>query len=231
MGDFYVDIFATKGLEYGLVIIFLLSFVLFWRLLNRPGKSVGGPALAQGQGQPSVEWFALADDRYYHQGHGWVRPENEAEAIVGIDDFAQRLLGQADEILVPTLGTHLEQGARGWRLRFGSRIIDLLAPVEGEIVEVNEKVLRSPRLLNDDPYGEGWIARVRSSKLGANLKNLLKGNLAGWWMQDTVRSLRETVSTGPVPVLQDGGVPVSGLAKAISSDHWEEIAEKFLLVS
>ena len=231
MSDFYVDIFATKGLEYVLVIVFLTSLVLFWRLLNRPGRAVRGSAPAGAQGQPTVEWFALADDRYYHQGHSWVRPDGETMALVGVDDFAQRLLGLADEILVPGPGTQVKQGEKAWKLRFGTRYLDLLSPVEGEIVEVNEKVLRSPHLLNEDPYGEGWVARVRSSRLGANLKNLMKGRLAGWWMQEAVRSLREVMSTNPTPVLQDGGVPVSGLAKAISADHWEEIAQEFLLVS
>lgn len=231
MGDFYVDIFATKGLEYLLVIVFLTSLLLFWRFLNRPGPSARRSAQAVAHGQPSVEWFTMADDRYYHRGHSWVRPERESMAFVGLDDFAQRLLGEADEVLVPEPGAHLEQGGTGWKLRFGDRLISLLSPVEGEIVEVNQKVLQSPRLLNEDPYESGWVVKVRSARLPANLKNLLTGRLAGWWMQETVRSLRETMSAGPVPVLQDGGVPVSGIARAISADEWEDIAKEFLLIS
>ena len=117
MGDFYVDIFATKGLEYLLVIVFLASLVLFWRMLNRPGKGVRLASTGEPSLQPTLEWFALADDRYYHQGHSWVRPDDGDVVRIGIDDFAQRLLGPADEVLAPREGARLEQGESGWRLR------------------------------------------------------------------------------------------------------------------
>ena len=230
MDNFYVDIFSTKGLEYGLVIVFLISLVLFWRFLQKPATSRVSVPLATAT-IPRVEWFALAKGLYYHQGHSWARREGEALVRIGIDDFAQRLLGKPDAVDLPAVGTTLEQGARGWMFRFGSRAIDLLSPVGGTVVAVNEEVLSAPGLINDDPYGKGWILKVQTPGLPANLRNLLRGHLASSWMEETVSLLRQRMSPEGVPVLQDGGVPIVGFARNVSPDHWDELAREFLLTS
>jgi glycine cleavage system H lipoate-binding protein len=231
MDNVYVDIFTTKGLEYLLVIGFLVSLVVFWRILNRPAGLRSMPVVFGGSGSTQVDWFTLADDAFYHQGHTWARLESGDVVEVGMDDFAQRLLGKAEAFDLPAPGARVEQGEKGWRLQVGSRWLDVLSPVGGEVIAVNEGVLRSPGIMNNDPYRQGWLLKVRSSKLRANLKNLFRGRLARSWMEETVRSLRETISTHPVPVMQDGGMPVTGFARSISPDHWDELAREFLLTS
>ncbi len=230
MDNFYVDIFSTKGLEYGLVIVFLISLVIFWRILQKPAPS-RVPGSAGAATIPRVEWFAMANGLYYHQGHSWARPEGEDLVSIGIDDFAQRLLGKADAVRLPAVGASVGQGERGWMFRFGTRAIDLLSPVGGTVVEVNTELLSSPGIINDDPYGKGWILKVRNPKLPANLKNLLRGGLASSWMEQTVSQLRQRIAPDGVPVLQDGGVPVAGFARNVSPDHWDELAREFLLTS
>ncbi|MGB6122877.1 MAG: glycine cleavage system protein H [Bacteroidota bacterium] len=231
MENIYVDIFTTKGLEYVLVIAFLLSLVLFWRILNKPAGIWGiSPAIGN-SGSVRVDWFAMAEDAFYHQGHSWARPGEGDVVEVGMDDFSQRLLGKPEAFDLPSVGSSVDQGEMGWKLRVGTHWFDVLSPVGGEVVEVNEKVLRTPGVVNDDPYRRGWILKVRSPKLRTNLTNLLTGGLARSWMEETVRSLREMISSHPVPVMQDGGVPLTGFAKSISPDHWEDVAREFLRTS
>jgi len=228
MDNIYVDLFATKGLEYLLVIVFLVSLVIFWRILQRPARSRALES-STGLATPKVEWFALADGLYYHQGHSWARPEEENVVLVGIDDFAQHLLGRADRVDLPAVGARIDQGESAWKFRYQSRSIDLVSPVSGRVLDVNREVLRSPAIINDDPYGKGWILKVHVPKLRTNLRNLLHGHLARSWMEETVRSLRRLMSPASLPALQDGGVPISGFARTLSPDHWEEIARGFLL--
>jgi glycine cleavage system H lipoate-binding protein len=229
MDNFYVDLFATKGLEYLLVIVFLVSLVLFWRFLQRPARSLAPrPAGAR---LPRVEWFGVASNLYYHQGHAWVLPETKDVVRIGMDDFAQSLLGKADAVELPSLGISVEQGEKGWNLQFGSRSVPLVSPVGGKVIEVNTDVLRSPGLINEDPYGAGWIMKVRTQNLRANLRNLLNGDLVTSWMEETVRRLRSLISPTAMPVLQDGGTPVSGFARNLSPDRWDEVAREFLLTS
>ena len=227
-GTGYVDIFATKGIEYLLVIAFLMALVVFARALLRaptPLRAAAAAAGAAGRGA----WFDLAAERYYHQGHTWAAPEGDDVVRVGLDDFAQKLVGVPERIHLPSVGQLVEQGERGLALSVAATPIDVLSPVSGQVLAINEEVLRSPGLLNADPYGEGWLLKVRVPRLGANLRNLLAGRLAQVWMEGTVAALRARMAGGELgTVLQDGGIPVSGIARELSPDQWETVAREFL---
>jgi len=222
-----VDIFATKGIEYLLVIGFLMSFVLFWLLLNRPGARALRRAVAAAPARGG--WFRLATGLFYHPGHSWIRPEVENEVTVGMDDFAQKLIGRPSALDLPSVGTRLEQGEKGWTVRVGPHTVAMLAPVGGEVVAVNRRLLDTPDLVNDAPYGEGWLLRLRAPRLRAHVRNLLSGELARAWTEDAARALRRAMATDLGPVMQDGGVPVDGIARSLSPEGWEELAARFLL--
>jgi glycine cleavage system H protein len=228
-GFTYVDIFATKGIEYLLVIGFLMVFILFWRTLSTPAKAAYEyvtetviPAIS--------EWFHIPEGVYYHQGHSWAVPEGNT-VKVGMDDFAQKLVGKPNTINLPEVGSQIEQGSSGWKLGFGSTSIDMISPVNGEVVKINEDVVKNPDLINQDPYGKGWLMMVKPHNLKADTKNLLTGRLASAWMEDTVDSLRERMGEDLGVVYQDGSVVVSGIAKALSPDKWDKLAKEYLLSS
>jgi glycine cleavage system H protein len=223
----YVDIFATKGIEYLFILGFFLSLILFWKYLSRSTK----PASAV-SGQPGMRpspWFSLAKGLFYHQGHSWVRLEADNVAQVGIDDFTQRLLGRSSAVELPQIGARILQGEKGWRLWFDSKAIDILSPIEGEVIAINENALRDPCLLNRDPYGKGWLMSVRVPQMSRNLKNLLSGELAMAWMKETVDALHQRMAGNLGVALQDGGIPVDGIAKALYPNDWDKVAGEFLL--
>jgi glycine cleavage system H lipoate-binding protein len=226
-GSGYVDIFATKGIEYLMVIGFLLMLMIFWRALVRGPGGRAIPAVSPRLAEPRA-WFDLADGYHYHQGHTWVAPAEEGVVRVGLDDFAQKLVGVARRVDAPEIGTRLEQGQRGFRLDVDDRSIDLLSPVGGEVLAVNEAVLRAPGLINQDPYGDGWLLKVRVPRLSTNLRNLFSGHMAQVWMGETVTELRRRMEDELGPVLQDGGLPVNGIARELAPDRWEELASEFL---
>jgi glycine cleavage system H protein len=223
----YVDIFATKGIEYLFILGFLLSLIFFWRHLNASTEPT--PAASNRSGISPEPWFSLEEGLFYHQGHSWVRPEDNEFAVVGIDDFTQRLLGQSSAIEVPQVGGAVRQGEKGWTLHFGSKAIDVLSPVEGEVVAINEEVLRDPHLLNRDPYGKGWLIKVKVSQMKRNLTNLLTGELAMAWMKETVDNLHKRMAGNFGVAFQDGGIPVEGVARVLAPNNWEDVAREFLL--
>ena len=223
----YVDIFATKGIEYLLVIGFLFVLVLFMRaLLGTRQRLEPAPAKAAGRGS----WFTLAGERFYHPGHTWVAPYGAEIVRVGLDDFAQKLVGIADRIELPAAGAPVEQGERSFALRIGDRSVPVLAPVSGSVLRTNDEVLAVPSLVNEDPYGRGWLMEIRVPRLAGNLKNLLSGRLAHDWMRGTAAALRARVDQdGLGPVLADGGLPVSGMARALDAAEWDRLVREFLL--
>ncbi|MEW6749625.1 MAG: glycine cleavage system protein H [Candidatus Latescibacterota bacterium] len=226
-GFHHVDLFATKGAEYLLVLGFLALLVFYWRVLNRPARPAQIPAPVPAAG--GAGWFEVRNGVFYHPGHTWAMPLQGSTVRIGLDDFAQKLLGTPERVSLPQPGTALGQGEQALNLTIGSRAIPLLSPVDGEVVAVNEEVVRSPELVNRDPYGQGWLVEVRGPRVKANLKGLLSGRLALSWMEATAEGLRRRISGELGLAMQDGGVPVSGMAQSLSADHWEEVAADFLL--
>jgi glycine cleavage system H lipoate-binding protein len=221
----FIDIYATKGIEYLIVITFLAAFVLFCRYMYRPREG-GAPARIAPSG---VTRFRVPEGLFYHQGHGWLRPEPGAIGVVGMDDFARKLIGNVDAVELPAVGTRLAQGEKGWSLVVDSERIPMLSPVAGEVVEVNREVQQSPGILRQDPYGKGWLLKVRSSKVASNTRNLLSGNLARAWMENALDNLHPLPGESVGPVLQDGGLPVDGIARVLGGAEWVDLAKTHLL--
>lgn len=225
-GFTYVDIFATKGIEYLLVIGFLVLFILFWRLLASPAKTV---FRAAEKFIPAInEWFNLPEEIYYHLGHTWAADERKNLVRVGIDDFAQRLLGKINAVKVPSIGSTVNQGEKGWTLEVDSKKIDMLSPVDGKVVEINEKIVDSPENINKYPY-VSWLMKVESPRFSVNKKQLLSGTLAKKWMEEVKENLLSRMGYNFGLVYQDGGSLVDGMAKNLDRDKWDDIARDFFL--
>jgi glycine cleavage system H lipoate-binding protein len=228
---FGLELFATKGIEYLVVIGYLLVLVPFGFALSRAGV---GPALAgtvSRVGRAMQSWFHMPEGYHFHPGHSWAVPDGEDTLKVGMDEFAQKLLGKLAAVVLPEPGSRVECGEAGWQVDVDSRQFDMLCPVRGEVVAVNEELLESPHLISDDPYGRGWLMKVRVPRMRPALRNLLSGSLAKAWIDDTTEALQERMSGSLGVVLQDGGVPVSGFARELSPEAWDEVVAEFLLTS
>ena len=102
------------------------------------------------------------DDLLYHAEHDWARIENY-EAVLGITWYAQDALGEVVFFDPPAVGTALLQGEPYTEVESVKAVSDVVAPLSGEIVAVNEALADKPQAINEDPYGEGWLVRVRLS--------------------------------------------------------------------
>ena len=96
---------------------------------------------------------------YYTKEHEWIRVEGN-EAYVGITDYAQSELGEIVFVDINTVGETLGQGEVFGSVEAVKTVSDLNMPVEGEVLEVNETINDQPELVNNDPYGEGWMIKV-----------------------------------------------------------------------
>jgi glycine cleavage system H protein len=98
----------------------------------------------------------------YHPAHDWARVE-DGEATIGITWYAQDSLGELVHFEPPAVGSTIAKDAVYGEVESVKAVSDVIAPVSGEVIEVNERVVDEPELVNEDPYGEGWLARVRVS--------------------------------------------------------------------
>jgi len=101
----------------------------------------------------------------YTKDHEWVKIDGETVTI-GITDFAQKELGDIVFIEVETVGDTMDSGEVFGTVEAVKTVSDLFMPVNGEILELNEQLEDSPELVNDDPYGEGWMIKVKWDKKG-----------------------------------------------------------------
>jgi len=100
------------------------------------------------------------DDLKYHQEHDWARVSN-GEATLGITWFAQDALGELVHYEPPDVGSTISKDESYGEVESVKAVSDLIAPLSGEVLEVNAKVVDAPETVNDDPYGDGWLVRVR----------------------------------------------------------------------
>ena len=103
--------------------------------------------------------FEVPEDRRYLETHEWVHLE-DGRARVGITDFAQDELGDVVFVEFPAIGEHLDREAQFGVIESIKAVSDLYAPLSGGVTTVNEAIETAPELVNDDPYGEGWLLEL-----------------------------------------------------------------------
>ena len=100
------------------------------------------------------------DDLQYHREHDWARIDGD-EAVLGITWFAQDALGELVHFEAPTQGSHVAKDSSYGEVESVKAVSDVIAPLSGEVLEVNQAVLDAPETVNEDPYGAGWLVRIR----------------------------------------------------------------------
>ena len=104
----------------------------------------------------------------YDRSHEWIRVEGDA-VVIGITHYAQDQLGEVVYVELPEVGTGVAAGGELGTLESVKAVSEFLAPVGGEVTEVNERLEDNPNLVNEDPYGEGWLVKISGSVEGEEL--------------------------------------------------------------
>ena len=100
------------------------------------------------------------DDLRYHPEHDWARVEGD-EAVLGVTWYAQDALGELVHFEAPEVGATLRKDGAYAEVESVKAVSDVIAPLSGEVLEVNRKVVDEPETVNEDPYGDGWLVRIR----------------------------------------------------------------------
>jgi glycine cleavage system H protein len=102
------------------------------------------------------------DDLKYHAEHDWARIDGD-EAVLGVTWYAQDALGELVHYEAPDVGSTVSKDSSYGEVESVKAVSDLISPLSGEVLEVNAKVVDAPETVNDDPYGDGWLIRIRLS--------------------------------------------------------------------
>ena len=137
-----------------------------------------------------IKGYNMPDDLYYHKEHSWARVDGD-KVTVGMTDFFQKEAGDIVFVDLPEEEEEVEQGEVCGKIQSRKWIGKLVAPVSGEITEINEDLDEDTSLVNTDPYGKGWILVIEASDLDEDLGNLMHGDAVVEFIESEIKRAEE----------------------------------------
>jgi glycine cleavage system H protein len=171
---------------------------------------------------------------YYHPGHTWARAAGRGLAAVGVDELGSKVIGAVEAVTLPKPGTRLRQGQVAWSLKHRGRTVELVSPVTGTVVAVNEKLERDPTLITNSPQMKGWVFKTEMLETKRDLRNLFTGALAMKLVDLSKDWICASFFSSPLqpsyrPTAQDGGELVEGIGDRLNDEQWERLISKLFL--
>jgi len=133
-----------------------------------------------------VEGYKVLEGLYYSKDWMWIKIE-DGKARVGITDYAQKQMREIVFAELPNVGDEVKKDEAFGTLESVKSVSDLISPLTGKVVEVNEKATESPEVINEDPYGEGWLIVIEPSNLEEELKTLMNFDQAVEWYREVAK--------------------------------------------
>ncbi len=172
--------------------------------------------------------FLLFPELYCYPGHVWVKPLN-GKVKIGLDDFACKLVGNIDDIKLPTLGKKLKREEIAWKLTCGTRYAEMRFPINGTIVDINPSITEDPSLIRKDPYNRGWIFIAESMQLEDDLKQLFHDKTAKDWLIRDSERLHQRVEKELGVVITNGRTLGQELRDNLDKQEWASLIKDFFL--
>jgi glycine cleavage system H protein len=137
---------------------------------------------------PKIYKYWISAELYYTIEHTWARIQENGDSRVGIDDFASKTAGKILVLKLVDVGTDVEHMKPLGQIETLKWIGDIYSPFTGKIISVNQKVLEEPELVDQDPYGLGWLVDIRPTKMNEEIPRLLHGEKAMEWFKKEIES-------------------------------------------
>jgi hypothetical protein len=153
---------------------------------------------------------SFSNNLLYHRGHTWVRPEVDGTFTVGLDEFAQHLIGRPDSVQMPAKGSEIESNGIAWRMIKNGHEIPVRAPMDGTVVAIGGEE-------------ESWYLKLRA-RGPVDLRHLLRGpEVSGWLTAELDRLQRQLATPGAPHCLADGGTLMPELMDALPAADWDAV--------
>lgn len=187
-------------------------------------------------GQIPADRFLLPKGYFISKAHTWVELTFAGEARIGVDDFAQKVIGTIERIEIVPLGSEIKKGDSLMTVYHGSRMLSIPAPITGKVLTVNESLIDSPNRLHQDPYLAGWVVVVAPKNISSELHFLIIADEAAKWLRKEVSRFRDFIKAQsqigvPAPAgvtMLDGGAPLNGVLEQFNEKTWNAFQQEFL---
>ncbi|MBE0654309.1 MAG: glycine cleavage system protein H [Bacteroidales bacterium] len=233
-GFSYHDIFDTKGIEYLVIIAFLILIVPFWRALNKPLKSE--LRLKEAAQTLSGSLLKIPQGLFYGRNHTWAHLERSGIARIGLDDLLLHITGPVKVKHLKEAGERIQKGEVLAEIYQGEKLLRIESPLSGIIEKVNSDLNDNPGNLTLDPYGKGWLAAIQPENWVPETSSLFFSRDASRWEMEELASLKDFIaleqkkySPGEsLVILQEGGELNIFPLSEMTIEVWRDFQEKFL---
>ncbi|PLX03900.1 MAG: hypothetical protein C0595_05315 [Marinilabiliales bacterium] len=228
----YINIFDTKGIEYLVIIAFLVLLIPFWRALNKPIKA---RAIAMSTLQAlTANILKIKQGIFYNPNHTWARPEYGGYANVGLDDLLLHIVGPVNIKTLKMSGDRVVKGEQFAQIESAERVLKIKSPLTGKIERVN--TLLDKETLSNDPYGKGWMYKIKTEKWAEETNSSIQDNEVAIWFKNELLRLKDFLATSlnknalepAAVILQEGGELADNPLSEMSAEIWYDFQENFL---
>lgn len=167
-------------------------------------------------------------------GHTWVEVHPSGAATIGVDGFAQKLIGRIDDIVLPEVGAEIKRGDVLFAVKQDNHRAAFASPIDGTVTMVDKELQWHPEMMEGDPYKEGWVCSIKPRNLAQNLKHLFAADEARMWLKSEAQRFQEFFAAQPIEnmqlgqVLPDGGDLAGGVLEFADEATWKQFNEMFL---
>lgn len=218
------------------VVATIIVFLVIDVFVRKARERKGAPSVAFAKHQQMhTTPVRIPEGIFFARSHTWLNIFPSGKVYLGIDDFITRLLERPQVTMLRKAGETVKKGEPILLLEENGHELTIHAPVEGEVLAVNEELTAKPELMKNLLFTDGWAYSIRP-KRPSELKNMLLGEETGTWIAEEFRRLRDVFAGinqqgDLVPaLLQDGGPPVAGAMKQMPVSVWNRFEREFLVV-
>ncbi|WP_319481757.1 hypothetical protein [uncultured Draconibacterium sp.] len=232
-GFTYSNLFDTKGIEYIVVIIFLLLLIPFWVIVNRKSEVV--QHIQQGIRVLTTNFLRIPKGLFFSPNHTWMYLEKSGQAKIGLDDFLQNVLGEISIQPLKMTGDTVKKGEVLAIIEQGEKQLRVHSPLSGEIVEAN--VLPGESDVSDaNELEAGWLYSIVPASWQKETSGFLLGAEAANWFTDEITRLKDFLNiklvrqagVSTVLALQEGGELEINPLEKMDAGIWDEFQNEFM---
>lgn len=230
-GFSYYNIFDTKGIEYIAILLFFALLIPYWLLLNKQVKIT--KQIQKSLGILTANILRIPQGLFYAPNHTWSFLEKSGLAKVGLDDLLLHITGEVKFSNLRDPGEKIKKGDPLAEIEQKGRFLRIFSPISGEIMNTNPILRESPETLNEDPYGKGWICKIKPSNWVADTSSLHIAEEATAWSTMELDRFKDFVAVSvskysPGVIMQEGGELRDNTLAELPNEVWQDFQQTFM---
>jgi glycine cleavage system H protein len=236
-GFSYNNIFETKGIEYLIIIAFLLLIIPFWIMINREGSIKSQIKNAIGILSEGILRIPLG--LLFSKNHTWAHLDKSGVAEVGVDDFLLHITGAVKFSNLKAPGSFISKGELLADIDHNGKLLQVYSPISGKVTATNSLISETPSVVNEDPYERGWIYKMTPSSWIEETSNYYMANEALAWTRLELQRFKDFLAGSAkrynpeisVVLMQDGGELCDKPLSELPNEIWQDFQKSFLDLS